>query len=139
MRDNKVMDIFIGICLSAFTLIIWVYQSVVTSDIHVETSHKDSVVIICMLGLFLIIYSFYIRKTKYILLNTHLLSIPAMLWFMNMMNAIHYYIYGTVVSLLGYSAIYHYDKFDTIVSIIGFSATFISLIQFIYCKKNVNT
>jgi hypothetical protein len=66
---NKIKDIFIGLGLSTFVLVLWVYKMLVTSDIPVEMFYKDSVIITCMLVLFLIIYSVYTRKTKYILMN----------------------------------------------------------------------
>jgi hypothetical protein len=72
---NKIKDIFIGFGVSAFILIIWVCKMVITSDIPVEISYKDSVVISCLLVLSLILYSFYTRKTKYILMNMILLLI----------------------------------------------------------------
>ncbi|MGH4141151.1 hypothetical protein [Clostridium sp.] len=118
---NKIKNVFIGLGVSAFILIIWVYKMVVTSDIPVEISYKDSVVIYCLLVLFLIIYSFYIRKTKYILMNTNLLLIPLFLWGMCMQQALTY----------------HYHKYDTLVSIIGFSITLISFLQLIYRKVKV--
>jgi len=118
---NKIKDIFIGLGVSAFILIIWVYKMVVTSDIHVKISYKDSVVISCLLVLLLIIYSFYTRKTKYILMNMILLLIPLFLWFMSMQQALAY----------------HYHKYDTVVSIIGFSIALISFLQLIYRKIKI--
>ncbi|MGH4125517.1 MAG: hypothetical protein ACREV6_21605 [Clostridium sp.] len=115
---NKIKDIFIGLGVSAFILIIWVYKMVVTSDIPVELSYTNSVVISCLLVLFLIIYSFYIRKTIYILMNTNLLLIPLFLWLMSMQQALTY----------------SYHKYDTVVSIIGFAITLISFLQLI-CRK----
>lgn len=94
---------------------------VVTSDIPVEMFYKDSVIITCMLVLFLIIYSVYTRKTKYILMNMILLLIPLLLWFMSMQQALTY--------------LYH--KFDTLVSTIGFSIALISLSQLIYSKVKI--
>jgi hypothetical protein len=118
---NKIKDIFIGIVLSAFILLILVYKMVVTSDIPVEMFYKDSVIITCMLVLYLIIYSIYAKKTKYILMNTILLLIPLFLWFMSMQQALTY----------------HYHKYDTLASIIGFSITLISFLQLIYSKVKV--
>ncbi|MBW9159431.1 hypothetical protein G9F71_025270 [Clostridium sp. FP2] len=118
---NKIMDIFIGLGLSAFILIIWVYEMVVASDIPVEISYKGSVVISCLLVLFLIIYSFYTRKTIYILMNTILLLILLFLWFMSMQQALTY----------------HYHKYDTVVDIIGFSITLILFLQLIYRKVKI--
>ena len=115
---NKIKDIFIGLGVSTLALIIWVYKMIVTSDIPVEMSYKYSIVIPCMLVLFLIIYSFYTRKTKYILVNTILLLIPLFLWFMSMQQAL----------------IYHYHKYDTLVSVTGFSISLISFLQLIYRK-----
>jgi hypothetical protein len=118
---NKIKEIFIGLGLSAFILVIWVYKMVVTSDIPVEMFYKDSVIITCMFVLFLIIYSVYTRKTKHTLMNMILLLIPLFLWFMSMQQALTY----------------HYHKYDTLVSIIGFSITLISFFQFIYIKVKI--
>lgn len=118
---NKIKDIFIGLGLSAFVLVIWVYKMVVTSDIPVQMFFKDSVIITCMLVLFLIIYIVYTRNTKYILMNTILLLIPLFLWFMSMQQALTY----------------HYHKYDTLASIIGFSITLISFLQLIYNKLKI--
>ncbi|MBU3144102.1 hypothetical protein [Clostridium sp. CF012] len=118
---NKIIDIFIGLGVSAFILIIWVYKMAVTSDIPVEMSYKDSVIIMCMLVSFLIINSFYTRKTKYILPNMILLLIPLFLWFMSMQQALTY----------------NYHKYDTSVNIIGFSITLISFLHLIYRKVKI--
>jgi hypothetical protein len=49
---NKIMDILIGLGISMFMLVIWVYEMLVTSDIHVEMLFRDSVLISCLLILF---------------------------------------------------------------------------------------
>lgn len=49
---NKIMDILIGLGISMFMLVIWVYEMLVTSDIPVEMSFRDSVLISCLLILF---------------------------------------------------------------------------------------
>jgi len=110
-----------GLGVSTFVLIIWAYKMVVTSDVPVEMSYKDSVIIMCTLVSFLIIYSFYTRKTKYILINTILLLIPLFLCFMSMQQALTY----------------HYHKYDTLVSIIGFSIILISFLQLIHMKVKI--
>lgn len=115
---NKIKDVIIGLGISTFGLIVWAYKMLVTSDIPVEISYNDSIIILCLLVLFLIVYSLYIRRTKYMLLNIIWLLIPLLLWFMCMQQALTY----------------NYHKYDTLVSIIGFSTILISLLQLIYWK-----
>lgn len=119
---KKAKDIFIGVGLTTFALIIWIYKILVTSDIPVEISYKDSMIILCMLVLFLILYSFYLRKTKYILMNGIVLSALLYIWFIPMQQAL----------------IYHYQDYDTWIDIMGFSAIFILFLQLIYRKLKIN-
>lgn len=90
----------------------------VTSDIPVEMSFNNAVVISCLLVLLLVAYSLYIRKNNFILMNIILLLIPLSLWFVSMQQALTY----------------QYHRYDTIVSIIGFAAVLISFLQAIYSK-----
>ncbi|MCY6356190.1 hypothetical protein [Clostridium sp. ZS2-4] len=115
---NKIKDIVIGLGISTFVLIVWAYKMLVTSDIPAEMFFSDGVLISSLLLLFFTVYVFYIRNTKFIILNIILLALPLFLWFMCMQQALTY----------------HYDKYDTIVSIIGFATTLISFLQLIYWK-----
>ncbi|WP_055668718.1 hypothetical protein [Desnuesiella massiliensis] len=115
---SKIKDSVIGIGVSSFLLILWVYEMLVTSDIPVEISFNNAVLISCLLVLFLVVYSLYIRKTKYILMNIMLLLMPLSLWFASMQQALRY----------------QYHRYDTIVSIIGFVVALIAFSQVIYLK-----
>lgn len=115
---SKIKDSVIGIGVSTLLLILWVYEMLVTSDIPVEMSFNDAVLISCLLVLFLVVYSLYIRKTKFILMNIILLLIPLFLWLVSMQQALTY----------------QYHRYDTIVSIIGFAVAFIAFLQVIYLK-----
>lgn len=119
---KKAKDIFIGVGLTTFALIIWIYKMLVTSDIPVEISYKDSMIIFFMLVLFLILYSFYLRKTKYILMNGIVLSALLYICFIQMQQAL----------------IYHYQDYDTWIDIMGFGAIFILFLQLIYRKLKIN-
>lgn len=101
---NKIMDILIGLGISMFMLVIWTYEMLVTSDIPVQMSFRDSVLISCLLILSLMLYVLYVRKTKYISISILLITIPSLLWFISMEQAL----------------IYHYHRYNTLVSIIGF-------------------
>lgn len=115
---SKIKDIVIGLVMSMLMLIVWAYKMLVTSDIPVGISFNDSILISCLLILFFILYSFYTRKTKHILINTTLLLIPLFVWFMSVQQALTY----------------HYHKYDTIVSVIGFFCVLILFFQTIYLK-----
>ncbi|MBM7871658.1 hypothetical protein JOC70_003168 [Clostridium pascui] len=115
---SKIKDIIIGFAVSILVLILWAYKMIVTSGIPVEMSFNDSVSISCLLFLALIVYSFYVRKTKYILMNIISLLIPLFLWGASMQQALTY----------------NYYKYDTLVSIIGFFTILISFLQFVYWK-----
>lgn len=115
---SKVKDIIIALAVSMLVLILWTYKMIVTSGIPVEMSFNDSVSISCLLVLALIVYGFYLRKTKYILMNIILLLIQLFLWGASMQQALTY----------------NYHKYDTLVSVIGFSTILSSFLQLIYWK-----
>lgn len=118
IKVSKINNVFIGLALSMMGLILWTYKMIVTSDIPVEMSFNDSALIASLLVLALILYSLYVRKAKYILMNGILLVIQLFLWGMSMQQALTY----------------HYHKYDTLVSIIGFCTNLISFLQLIYWK-----
>ncbi|MEG0775361.1 hypothetical protein [Clostridium sp.] len=122
MNINKIKDIVIGFGISTFGLILWAYKMLVTSDIPIEMSSRDCILVSSLLVLVLIFYNIYARKTKYVLLNITFLLLPLFVWFMSMQLALTY----------------HYHKYDTLVSIIGFSATLISFLQLTYWKVKIN-
>lgn len=115
---SKAIDIVIGLVSNFFIFMLWVYEMIVASDIPVEIPFHDFVSISSLLVISLIIYSFYIRKTKHIQMNMLLLLIPLFLWFMSIQQALTY----------------HYHKYDTLVSIIGFSVVLVTILQLIYGK-----
>ena len=118
LNMSKIKDSVICIGANTFLLILWAYKMLVTSDIPVEMSFNDVVLISCLLALFLVVYSLYIRKTKCILMNIILLLIPLFLWLVSTQQAL----------------IYQYHRYDTIVSIIGFAAVLIAFLQVIYWR-----
>lgn len=119
---RRILDIVICLGINMYLFILWGYKMLVTSDIPVEISFNEAMIIALLLILFLIIYSVYIKYTKYLLINFFMLLIPLLLWFMCMQQALAY----------------NYHKNDTLVSIIGFSITMIAFMQLIYKRfKNI--
>lgn len=118
MKGSKLIDVVIALGANTFISMLWAYEMIITGDIPVEMSVKDCISISELLILFLLINSFYIRKTIYVEFNLILLLFPLLLWFISMKQALTY----------------HYHKYDTIVSIIGFSVTLVSLFQLIHRK-----
>lgn len=115
---SKGKEAFIGLMANNFLCMLWIYKMIITSDIPVEMKYKDFIIISIVLIVFLLIYSFYIRKIKYSLINILSLLIPSSLWFATMKQAL----------------IYQYHKYDTIVSIIAYSITLFLILQLIYLK-----
>lgn len=120
---NKVWDVISCIGINIFNFVIWVYKMLVTSDISVEISLNDTILISSLLALTLIIYSFYVRKTKCLLTNIIGLLLPLFLWSMSMIQ----------------SLIHQYRKYDTFISSMGFLMTMIILINLIYRKISIKT
>jgi len=112
----KLLDNIISLGINVFIFGLWAYKMLLTSEISVEISADDTMKISFLLILSLIIYSIYIRKTKYILKNLVLVLPTLTLWFASMLHAL----------------MYNYHKNDTLVSVIGFSTTIIILLQMIY-------
>lgn len=112
----KLLDDIMSLGINIFIFILWTYKMLLTSDIPVEISADDAMRISFLLILSLIIYSIYIRKTKYLLRNLALIVLLLTLWSASMLHAL----------------MYNYHKNDTLVSIIGFSTTIIILLQIIY-------
>ena len=119
MREiNKIWDLFCCLGLNMFIFVLWVYEMLISSDIPVEVTFKEVISMLCVLVLFLALYSLYARKTKYLLVNSILILIPLFLWFISLQQALKY----------------HYHKYDTLVSIIGFSFTMLTFTQLLYRK-----
>lgn len=115
---KKSIDISLGICVNVFIFTVWVYKMIISSDIPVNITDDELKTATILLILCLITISFYIRKTRLLLVNILLLIIPLFLWFMSMQQALTY----------------HYHNYDTQISIIGFSVTLILLLQIVYHK-----
>lgn len=110
------MDDIMSLGINIFIFILWTYKMLLTSDIPAEISADDTMKISLLLILSLIIYSIYIRKTKYLLRNLALIVLPLTLWSASMLHAL----------------MCNYHKNDTLVSIIGFSTTITTLLLLIY-------
>ena len=115
---NKFIDIIIGLGINIFILILFVFKMIVTSDVPVSMSLKECTFICILLISILLIYNFYINRTKFLLTNIIFILFPLFLWFTSMKQ----------------SLIYNYHKYDTLTSIIGFSITLIPLLKLIYIK-----
>ncbi len=128
MNTNKsfylgLLSVFIGFLFALSLLAIWFYKMAVASDIPVNISLKELLFIFCLSILFLIIYSLYIRITRFYLINMMMLSVPLILWFMSMQQALTY----------------HYQNYDTASDITGFCVTLISFLQLLFFKfKKLN-
>lgn len=109
---SKIVDITVCILLNMFILLIWVYKMIITGDLPIKISFYEVIVTFILLVLFLVIYSTYIKYSKFQMLNKLLLLIPLSLWVMSMQQALTY----------------NYHNNDTLVSIMGF---FIALIAFL--------
>ena len=115
---DKFIDIIIGLGINIFILILFVFKMIVTSDVPVSMSLKECTFICILLISILLIYNFYINRTKFLLTNIIFILFPLFLWFTSMKQAL----------------IYNYHKYDTLTSIIGFSITLIPLLKLIYIK-----
>ncbi|MCT4544675.1 MAG: hypothetical protein N4A63_14155 [Vallitalea sp.] len=120
---SKLIDIIISLILNTFSLLIWVYEMIIASDIPVKISYSDCILLISLLVLFLIIYYFYSIRTKYKLMNILLLLPSLYLWYMTMKQGL----------------IHHFHKYDTLISIAGFIVILILIIHLIFrIKKSKN-
>lgn len=116
---RKTIDVILGLGLNFFVFMLWISEMVIASDIPVEVSYKNFITISMLLVLCLIIFSFYIRNTKNIRLNTQMILIPLLLWFVSMQQALNF----------------HYHEYDTIIDISGFSVTLVLFFQLVYRRK----
>lgn len=115
---DKFIDIIIGLGINIFILILFVFKMLVTSDVPVSMSLKECTFICILLISILLIYNFYINRTKFLLINIIFILFPLFLWFTSMKQAL----------------IYNYHKYDTLTCIIGFSIILILLLKIIYIK-----
>ena len=115
---NKISDIIIGLGINMFLFVLWIYKMIVASDIPVSISSNTVINMIFLLVIVLMMYSIYIKNTRYLLINFFLLVPCLLLWFMTMKQALTY----------------NYHQNDTLISIIGFCITTIVFIQIIYKK-----
>lgn len=103
---NKLIDIFLEFTFFVISIILWIYSMLISSDIPVNISKNEFIVLLISFILFVVFYSIYLRKgkRKEIII---LLLIPSVLWLFDMIYAIRY----------------NYQTYDTILSIIGFVTT----------------
>ncbi|AUN12757.1 hypothetical protein RSJ21_19810 (plasmid) [Clostridium botulinum] len=116
---NKCKDLFLCLILFILGLSIWIYKTLITSDIPVNISFKQFILLSILIFIYTLIQSFYIRrfKSNLHLLNLLLLIILLLLWI------------GSLITALKYN----YNKYDTIIDIIGsISLIIITLETFIY-------
>ncbi|MHB8036159.1 hypothetical protein CF069_20085 [Clostridium botulinum] len=116
---NKCKDLFLCLILFILGLSIWIYKTLITSDIPVNISFKQFILLSILIFIYTLIQSFYIRRLKsnLHLLNLLLLIILLLLWI------------GSLITALKYN----YNKYDTIIDIIGsISLIIITLETFIY-------
>ncbi len=116
---NKCKDLFLCLILFILGLSIWIYKTLITSDIPVNISFKQFILLSILIFIYTLIQSFYIKRLKsnLHLLNLLLLIILLLLWI------------GSLITALKYN----YNKYDTIIDIIGsISLIIITLETFIY-------
>lgn len=85
---NKVTDIFISFMLFILGILNWIYVTRITSDIKTFYSLKEVIIYIIVTILYLIIQCFYINKSKIHILNTLLLSLITIIWFVILKNSL---------------------------------------------------
>ncbi len=114
---NKCTDLFLCLILFILGIFIWIYKTIITSDIPINISFKQFIFLSTTIFIYTLIQYFYIRKFKsnLHLFNLLLLIILLLLWL------------GSLTTAL----IYNYNKYDTIIDIIGsISLTIITFMKF---------
>lgn len=113
---NKYADLFLCLILFILGIFIWIYKTIITSDIPINISFKQFILLSTTIFIYTLIQYFYIKKFKsnLHLFNLLLLIILLLLWI------------GSLTTAL----IYNYNKYDTIMDIIGsISLTIITFIE----------
>ena len=111
---NKIFDIFIFIFLLLFIISIKTYHLIITSDIPLNITFNETIIITFLITIFFVVYFLYISKTQYLLANISFMCPILLLWFISVIN--------------------NYHKYDTFISIFGFLAVFI---PYIYLIKKI--
>lgn len=111
---KKISDVMSCVGMTIFMIIIWCYGMLVSSDSPVNVTFNELLTILILLVVFLIIYSLYVRKTRYPIVNLIFLLFPLGLWYIGMTQSLKY----------------NYHPYTKVVDISGF---FISLIAFVQC------
>lgn len=113
---NKGLDIIISLSINILLALTWAVFMILTGDIPVVLEVSDAMGIIIALVVLILLYSFYLRKTRLNLLN--LIQTSGSL-----------YIGGTcLVGELKYS----YNQVARIVEIIGFGLILLVFIQIVF-------
>ncbi|TCT15573.1 hypothetical protein EDC18_103279 [Natranaerovirga pectinivora] len=113
---NKAFDIVTFIGLLMFILSIKIYHLVVTSDIPINITFYETIVLSFLITVFFIAYLLYISKTQYLLANVSFMWPIILLWFISV--------------ILGFTN--HYHKYDTFISVYGFLAILIPYVYLIH-------
>ena len=113
---NKIIDIVMGLILSLFVQLIIIYKALAASDIPVTMDLAEYKQILCLLIFILILYSFYIKKTKYTLLNIAFLLFPLAFCCLFMKQSLQY----------------NYSKYDTLSNVFIFLVILIIFLQLTY-------
>lgn len=103
---NKFVDIFLELIFFAISIMLWIYEILISSDIPINISKNEFMVLAISFILFGVFYSFYMKKSKR-KEGVILLLIPLLFWLFNMIEAIRY----------------NYETYCTILSILGFATT----------------
>ncbi|APR01046.1 putative membrane protein [Clostridium botulinum] len=120
---NKYKDLFL--CLSLFILgiFIWIYKTIITSDIPINISLNEFLKVFFIIFIYDLLQYIYIKKLKshLYLLNLIFLTILLLIWLGNLIT----------------SLIYNYNKYDTLFNIISFiSIVYIFFINIHFKIKN---
>ncbi|GAA0748618.1 hypothetical protein GCM10008906_38960 [Clostridium oceanicum] len=108
---NKLNDLLIFITLFVLGVIIWICKTIITSDIPINISFKEFILLIIVIFIYYIFQYFYIKKNKgdFFLIKLLLIIILSLMWFISLVT----------------SFIYKYNKYDIILNFIGFSSMII--------------
>ncbi|NFA60696.1 hypothetical protein K8O96_09035 [Clostridium sporogenes] len=116
---NKYKDLFLCLILFILGISIWIYKMIITSDIPVNISFKQFILLSITIFLYALIQYFHINKFKsnLYLFNLSFLIILSLLWIGNLTTALKY----------------NYNKYDTIIDIMA------SILSIIIIFINLNS
>ena len=100
---SKIIDIFLESVFFVLSIILWLYELLISSDIPVNIFRKEFIILLISLLLFGAFYSFYVRKSQREVMGVSLL-IPLAFWLSSMIDAIkyNYQIYDIIISIIGF-------------------------------------